>query len=238
MAGRNAASALRIAKDMPSLRELTTRTLRGAILNMHFKPKQRLVERQLCEETGVSRTCVREALRSLEAEGLVERIPNRGLFVASVSVDEARQIYEVRAALEPAFARRFVERATDREIEDLRAAYLRLEKVITRKPVISYVEALDEFYDVILRGAENEVARSLLRSLHARMRFLRALTADVADTTRKRESLGLMQKILDAALERDAETMAERCRAFVERSAKFADLVLRRQEEHAGAGHN
>jgi len=218
---------------MPSLRELTTRTLRGAILNMHFKPKQRLVERQLCEETGVSRTCVREALRSLEAEGLVERVPNRGLFVASVSADEARQIYEVRAALEPAFAARFVERATSREMESLRAAYLQLEKVVTRKPVIAYVDALDDFYDVILRGAGNDVARALLQSLRARMRFLRALTADAADVARKRETLARMREIMESALARDAEAMAERCRAFVERSAKFAILVLRRQEESA-----
>jgi len=126
MVQRQDEGALRVVKDMPSLRELTTRTLRDAILSMHFKPRQRLVERELCEETGVSRTCVREALRSLEAEGLVERIPNRGIFVASVSVDEARQIYEVRAALEPAFARLFVERASEQDLEALRAAFHRI----------------------------------------------------------------------------------------------------------------
>jgi len=234
MAKGQTTGALRVVKDTPNLRELTTRTLRDAILRMHFKPKQRLTERELCEETGVSRTCVREAVRSLEAEGLVERIPNRGIFVASVSVDEARQIYEVRAALEPAFARLFVARAGDRELQDLRSACLRIERVATRRPVISYVEALDEFYDVILRGARNEVARAVLQSLRARMRYLRALTADVADTSRKQETLALMRKIADAALRRDADTMAERCRAFVERSAKFAIVVLSRQETADG----
>jgi len=235
MAPRQRASALRVVRDTPSLRELTTRTLRDAILKMHFKPNQRLVERKLCTETGVSRTCVREALRSLEAEGLVERIANRGVFVASVSVDEARQIYELRATLEPAFARLFVERAGDRELEALRNAYARLAKVITKKPVIPYVEALDEFYDAILSGARNEVARAVLRSLSARMRYLRAMTADVAEVGRKRETLALMREILDAALARDAELMAERCRAFVVRSAEYAVSVLSKHDARDAA---
>ncbi len=92
MARLNPDNAIRVVKDSPNLRELTTQALRNAILGMHFKPKERLVERRLCEQTGVSRTCVREALQHLESEGLVERVPNRGLFVATVSRDEARHI--------------------------------------------------------------------------------------------------------------------------------------------------
>ena len=67
MARAESSGALRVVKDMPNLRELTTRTLRDAILRMHFKPKQKLTERELCEQTGVSRTCVREALRHLDS---------------------------------------------------------------------------------------------------------------------------------------------------------------------------
>src|SRR5438067_1216231 len=114
MAQHRTGKSLRVSRDAPTLRELTTETIRDAILRMHFRPGQRLVERQLCADTGVSRTSIREALRQLEAEGLVERAPGRGLLVAAISMDEARQIYEVRAALEPTFARLFVKRATDK----------------------------------------------------------------------------------------------------------------------------
>ena len=120
--------SLAVARDTPTLRELTTTKLREAILSLHFKPDQHLVERELCEETGVSRTSVREALRQLEAEGLVERRGKRGLFVSSVTTDEARQVYEVRAALEPEMARLFAERATARDLKALEGAFRELEK--------------------------------------------------------------------------------------------------------------
>src|SRR5690242_19669102 len=96
-----------------------TRSLREAILTLRLVPGARLVERELVDRLGVSRTGVRAALQSLEAEGLVVR-GRRGVFaVARVSRDEARQIYEVRAALEPAMARLFVAQATEGQITAL-----------------------------------------------------------------------------------------------------------------------
>lgn len=224
---------IQIDRHTPSLREKTTEALREAILQLHFKPGQRLVERQLCVETGVSRTCIRESLRQLEAEGLVERAQNKGMFVATISPAEAQQIYEVRAALEPECARLFVTRATDREIEELGRALARLEKAISRKPVNDYVEALDAFYDVLLRGARNEVARSMLRTLRARMNYLRARTAQVAEIGRKLETLELLREIYDAAARRDADALARRCRDFVRRSADYAAAVIGDATEQA-----
>src|SRR5258706_54138 len=97
----------------------STQKLREAILSLRLAPGTRLVERDMVDRLGVSRTGVRTALQALEAEGLVVR-GRRGVFaVASVSRDEAQQIYEVRAALEPAMARLFVERATPAQVAAL-----------------------------------------------------------------------------------------------------------------------
>lgn len=223
-------SGMRVVKKEPNLRELTTQTLRNAILNMHFKPNERLVERRLCEQTGVSRTCVREALQHLESEGLVQRVPNRGLFVTTVSRDEARQIYEVRAALEAMAGRRFAERADDDAIRDLKAAFERITRTAGRTPVLDYVRALDEFYDVLLQGAGNEVARRVLRTLRARMSYLRALTAQAADKGRHAGTLAQMRHIVEAASRRDAAATEASCREFVLRSEEFAVEVLTEQE--------
>src|SRR5215470_1451585 len=221
---------LAVSRDTPTLRELTTTKLRDAILSLHFKPDQHLVERDLCEKTGVSRTSVREALRQLEAEGLVERRGNRGLFVASVSAEEARQIYEVRAALEPEMARLFAERAGPRDLQALQDAFRQLEKSGQRQNVRAYVGAYDRFYDVLLRGSGNDLARRFLATLRARITFLRTITTQESDAAYRQETVQLMRRILEAALARNAGELARRCRGFVERSAKFADAVLRSKE--------
>jgi len=219
-------ASLRVIQSAPTLREMTADTLREAIFSMHFKPNDRLVERDLCDQTGVSRTCVREALRHLESEGLVERRANKGLYVTVVTPAEALQIYEVRAALEPALAKLFVERASDADVKALRQALSHIGAAIDGKPVRAYVQGLEEFYDVLLRGSGNEVARRILQTLHARITYLRTVTAAQAQPARKRETLALMRAIADAAAQRDAKEIARRCATFVERSAAYALQVL------------
>lgn len=222
----NRTSNLAVTRDTPTLRELTTAKLRDAILSLHFKPDQHLVERDLCEKTGVSRTSVREALRQLEAEGLVERRGNRGLFVTSVTAEEAQQIYEVRAALEPEMARLFAERADAQDLQALEGAFRQLAKAGQRDNVRAYVSAYDRLYDVLLQGSGNELARRLLRTLRARITYLRTITTQQADTAYRKHTIELMGQILEAALARNGEHLARRCRSFVERSAKFANAVL------------
>ena len=219
-------ASLRVIQSAPTLREMTADTLREAIFSMHFKPNDRLVERDLCDQTGVSRTCVREALRHLESEGLVERRANKGLYVTAVTPAEALQIYEVRAALEPALAKLFVERASEADVKALRQALSHIGAAIDGKPVRAYVQGLEEFYDVLLRGSGNEVARRILQTLHARITYLRTVTAAQAQPARKRETLALMRAIADAAAQRDAKEIARRCATFVERSAAYALQVL------------
>src|SRR6478752_7596751 len=93
--------------------------LRSAIIRGELVPKQRLVEADLADEYGASRGNVRVALSELSVEGLVERVQNRGARVRAVSVDEALEITEVRAALEALCARKAAERATESDIAEL-----------------------------------------------------------------------------------------------------------------------
>ncbi|WP_374636915.1 GntR family transcriptional regulator, partial [Paracoccus sp. (in: a-proteobacteria)] len=92
----------RIEQQPTTLRDVVLDRLRDAIIGGIFKPGDRLVERVLCEQLGVSRTVVRETLRYLDAEGLVEHIPNKGPIVARMTWDDARQIYDIRRKLETA----------------------------------------------------------------------------------------------------------------------------------------
>src|ERR1700740_2132314 len=91
-------SPLRI-EDVPTVRGMVARKLREAIMSGTLKPGQRLVERELCEMTGVSRPSIREALRLLEADGLVNTVPHRGPMVSTTSPEGAQQRYGGRAVL-------------------------------------------------------------------------------------------------------------------------------------------
>jgi DNA-binding GntR family transcriptional regulator len=220
------ARGYQVAREAPNLTERTTEELRQAILQLHLKPGERLVERDLAEQTGTSRTCVRAALQHLRTEGLVERSPRGVLWVASVSLDEARQIYEVRAALEAAMARRFVARAGKAEQAALKAAADDVSNAVRRRDNAGYVAALGAFYDVLLRGSGNEVAHRFLAMLHTRITYLRRITADRATFAREMQTAKLLRGIQRAVAARDADLAAQRCEAFVQRSAEFALQVL------------
>src|ERR671938_580034 len=96
---RTELQTLRI-EDVPTVRAMVAQKLREAIMSGRLKPGQRLVERELCEMMGVSRPSIREALRLLEADGLVNTVPHRGPVVSTISLAEARQPYDARAVPE------------------------------------------------------------------------------------------------------------------------------------------
>ena len=216
--------SLRVSIDTPLLRERTIAVLRQAILGLRFHPGEKLVERQLCEQTGVSRTCIREALRQLEAEGLVTR--GHGVSVSEVDAESARQIYELRAILEPAMAVRFVERASTKQMDAVDKALKRIETTIFGKDLLAYAYALDGFFDAILAGADNELARQMLGGLRARITFLRTLTARAASREQRQGTLAALARIAAALRDREAAGAEALSRAFVERSAAFARSVI------------
>ena len=106
-----ALAPLEIQRTAAPLRAQVLERLRGAIIGGQLAPGQRLIERELTEMTGVSRTVVREVLRQLETEGLVAIIPHKGPVVRELSAGEARDLYTIRGALEGIAARLFVEHA-------------------------------------------------------------------------------------------------------------------------------
>jgi DNA-binding GntR family transcriptional regulator len=225
--------ALRLDHERTPLRELTAEKLREAILSGRLMPGERLVERDLCDRTGVSRSSLREALRILEAEALVERQGPRGLFVTSISVEEAAQIYEVRAALEPEMARLCAERADAGTCAVLELSLSRLEVAIAERSIVDYVQALDDFFDGVVRGACNQVAVKILSGLRARIKFLRTVTTARADTRREERTLELMRVIAADIARGDGPKAHIECRAFIDRSATFALDVLRNPHDRS-----
>ena len=189
------------------LREQVISALRDAILDFRLKPGQRLVERELIEQLGVSRTTVREALRELTSEGLVTVVPQRGAVVSAPSLDEAEDLYEVRAALESLLVERFVERATDEQLAALDAAVDHFEASTNgTDDVRDILDSKDEFYRVLAAGAASQVLQQLIEGLQARVRILRATS--ISRDGRAAEAAAELRLVSQAALRRDARGAA------------------------------
>ena len=115
----SADASMRVARNSLTLRERTTEVLRHAIIDHRLPPGTHLKERELCDMLGVSRTSVREALRHLESEHLITTVPHRGPIVVTLTVDDARDLYKVRSALEGLVGELFATHASDDEIAEL-----------------------------------------------------------------------------------------------------------------------
>lgn len=184
-----------------TIRDQTYTQLRDAITSGYLKAGQRLIERDLCELVGASRTSVREALRLLEAEKLITVETHRGPMVATIDPEEAAKIYEVRAVLEGLVGRLFTTNASPNDIAELAADVIAFESAVTRADLPAMVDSTDQFYSTLFRGAGNEVVRDLLMTLHARISMLRAQSMSVPGRTPN--SAKELRTIYEAAARRD-----------------------------------
>jgi GntR family transcriptional regulator, trigonelline degradation regulator len=215
---------LRVVRSIASLKKQVVEALRSAIFDRRFAPGDRLVERELCEMLDVSRTLLREALSQLEAEGVVQIIPHRGPIVAVYSAEDAKSIYEVRAALEEMAGRSFVERATEKECKALEAAYAEMKRSYASKLGADHLAVKGKFYAALTAGAHNPVLVEMLRLIHGRVSMLRATT--MAQPGRLSASLAELGNIVEAIKARDAESAARACRLHVENAGAIAAAIL------------
>ncbi|TAJ50300.1 MAG: GntR family transcriptional regulator [Herbiconiux sp.] len=213
------------------LREQVTDSIRQAILDFSLQPGQRLVERELMERLEVSRTTIREAIRELSAEGLVTVVPQKGAIVTAPSLEDAVDLYEVRASLESLVVQRFVERATDDQVVRLAGAVDYLESVTTATTAIREVlRAKDRFYVVLIEGARSAALQQLLESIQARVQVLRATS--LSESGRPLEVVRELRAIVDAVARRDAPAASALCAIHI-RSASVTALAHLRAEQQA-----
>ncbi len=147
------------------LRDVVFNTLRKAILTGELRPGERLLEIQLSEKLGVSRTPIREAIRKLELEGLVNMIPRRGAEVASITESDLKDVLEVRRNLDALCAELACERITQKELTELKAACARFESVVPGGDVTSIAAADVAFHNIIIEATGNKRLIQLINNL-------------------------------------------------------------------------
>ncbi|MEF9941422.1 MAG: GntR family transcriptional regulator [Lachnospiraceae bacterium] len=151
------------------LRDVVFNTLRQAILKGELKPGERLMEIQLANKLGVSRTPVREAIRKLELEGLVLMIPRKGAEVAEITEKSLRDVLEVRCALEELAVQIACDKITKKQIESLKEAAKAFEAILENTDVTHIAEADVQFHDIIYEATDNQRLVQLLSNLREQM---------------------------------------------------------------------
>ncbi|NEK84703.1 GntR family transcriptional regulator [Blastococcus saxobsidens] len=183
--------------------EMAERALRVAISRGDMPPGYRLVEAELVSRTGVSRSAARMAIDALAAEGLVERIPNKGARVRMVSTEEAIAITECRVPLEGLLARKAAELITDAEADRLRAHLGTMTATVDSGDVQKYSELIQQLYGMVAEAARHPIAADLVGRLQAQLvrhQFRLSLRPG-----RPRVSLSGLTALVDAITARDPE---------------------------------
>jgi DNA-binding GntR family transcriptional regulator len=204
--------------------------IRDAILQGHYAPGQRLIEAELTEQLGLSRGPLREALRRLAADGLIEIAPYRGASVSRMSRVELADMLGVREALEGLAARLAAERI-DTHDNRRRAERLqqRLERLRSGDDFRAFIEENDQFHNAIVELSGNTALAKQVAQFQ--LPTLRAAFFRLIDTTLREHSLAQHREILDAILDADGpraeRVMRNHVRRTAELSRKLPDQLFR-----------
>jgi len=151
------------------LRDVVFNTLRQAILKGELAPGERLMEIQLAEKLGVSRTPIREAIRKLELEGLVNMVPRKGAEVAKISERNLRDVLEVRRALEELAVELACKRITDEDLNQLEIISKKIEREVHSLDSIELAELDEKYHDVIYQATGNNRLIQMINNLREQM---------------------------------------------------------------------
>lgn len=174
--------------------------VKDRILSAELPPGTRLKDDELARTFGVSNTPVREAIRELEKDGLVETIPYSGRFVKKMSVEETREVYDVRMALEALAARLAVERITESQLEEMEKALEEYELAFERDDIAAGLEADLAFHDLLVQASGNSALLRIVSDLANRIQVLRQLDEG---KMRRKQSLEDHKAILQALKQGD-----------------------------------
>ncbi len=210
------------------LREIVFESLREAIIGGVLKPGERMMEIQLAEEMGVSRTPVREAIRKLELEGFVVMIPRKGAYVAGISLKDINDVFEIRAALEGLAAGLAAERMTEEELEQMERLLVRKAEIIENNDLESIVEVDTDFHATLYKASRNERLIQILNNLREQIQRFR--TTSLAVPGRMKDALEEHRKMVEALSERNVTLAQSLATEHIENAENVMLEALRRNK--------
>ncbi|HLI13954.1 MAG TPA: GntR family transcriptional regulator [Alphaproteobacteria bacterium] len=207
-----------------SLHQEVVARLRDMIIEGELAPGEKLRERLLCERFGISRTPLREALKVLAADGLVELNPSRGALVARLKIEEIDEIFSVMGALEALSGELAAARITEEEIAEIRVLHAQMLLHYTRGELASYFALNQRIHERILEAARNPTLAAVYRNLAGRARRARYL----ANMSKRRwaQAVEEHEQILAALAARDGQTLATLLKAHLRNKGETVKEAL------------
>lgn len=196
-------------------RDFVVDTLRDAILSGEIHPGERLLQDELAEDFKVSSTPIREALRLLEAEGILEHIPHKGVRVAEVSLEDVHEIYAIRSALEPLAIRHAIPNQGEASIQHLLALNEHMETHIHNEQLEELRHLNYEFHMLIYKSAGFPLLLQIIRSLWTKFPW------DTLHTipSRAQESIKEHKHIIQAIVDGNAELADQSIQKHIQNAA-------------------
>jgi DNA-binding GntR family transcriptional regulator len=217
------------------LRELVFEALREAIIQGRLRPGERLMEIQLAEELGVSRTPVREAIRKLELEGLVLMIPRKGAYVSQISMKDIADVFEIRRALEGLAARLAAERSTEEEVEALERALVKIAESAEHEDLDEAVALDTDFHEELMKASHNGRLPLLVSNLREQIQRFR-LTS-LSHPGRVKLAVAEHRKIVDAIAGHDSDRAQNLAYEHIENAENSLMEVIREAGMTPPASH-
>lgn len=211
-------------KENRSLTSIIFERVREDILNGKYANGDKIVEAKLADELGVSRTPVREALKQLELDGLVESLPNRGVVVKGITTQDIEDIYSIRLAIEAIAARWSVERMEDEEIEQLKEIYDLMEFYTFKEDVEKTFELNTKFHETMYRGTKSRYLEHVLKDFQLFIKSTRS--ESLKSEGRIDRALKEHKFILEAFLERNTEKAVEAVVNHIVNSRTNVSMIL------------
>ncbi|MCT4566187.1 MAG: GntR family transcriptional regulator [Maledivibacter sp.] len=196
------------------LREIVFEYLRNSILSGELEPGERLMELQLAQQLGVSRTPIREAIRKLELEGFVEMLPRKGAYVADVSIKDILDVLEVRMFLEGLATNLAAERMTDEEIEELKVILQKFEDEIETMEKQEMIKLDNKFHDTIIKGSRNNKLMQIVQGLQEQFQRFRVIYFN--EYSEHQDLIKYHRAIVKAIADRDSKKAQEYAQTHVE----------------------
>jgi DNA-binding GntR family transcriptional regulator len=208
-------------KENKSLTSMIFEKLREDILNGDYHRGDKLVEAKIAEEIGVSRTPVREALKQLELDGLVDNIPNRGVVVTGISEQDIRDIYRIRMAIETISVEWCIERMDDQDLAELQEIFDLMEFFTAKGDVDRIFELNTRFHETIYRATESRYMEHVLKDFQLFIKSTRERSLRM--TGRLETALEEHRNLLEAIKKRDVTAAKEAAKAHVMHSMQSID---------------